>query len=310
MHMRYTRPLHGVLHSGVACEHVLTITSFLSYSIQGCSDNAVSLDILAARNELAAGSTITMKFQLRLPHLFSDLSSSTSLQSSSTYNPSQNYLIGLRGLLTIQSFLFVFLQTFFPAAIPDSTNLTGPKYQLILRKSLGVLFWNESLIYSFIILLSARTTCLPFLGNAHKSVCSSSIFRRGLRLWLPTFAAFSLSAAAFSKFSTQYVEDFLVTTGNVSTEVPMRMRNFLVFFNSLFDLFWLTKDYGSQAANRAFPSGTLWIVNVLFQQSYTVYMTMVIVPYTRRSWRVKALITFILSAWWVQVSIIPLILEF
>jgi hypothetical protein len=39
---------------------------------------------------------------------------------------------------------------------------------------------------------------------------------------------------------------------------------------------------------------------VIFQQSYTVYMTMVMIPYTRSSWRVKALLVFIISAFWVQ----------
>jgi len=41
-------------------------------------------------------------------------------------------------------------------------------------------------------------------------------------------------------------------------------------------------------------------VSVLWQQSYTVYMIMVTVPYTRVSWRVKALTTFILAAFWVH----------
>jgi len=78
------------------------------------------------------------------------------------------------------------------------------------------------------------------------------------------------------------------------------MRNFLVYFNSLFEIFWMTKSYNIQAANQAFPSGTMWIVSVLFQQSYTVYMTMIIVPYTRAAWRTKALLVFILAAFWVQ----------
>jgi hypothetical protein len=29
-------------------------------------------------------------------------------------------------------------------------------------------------------------------------------------------------------------------------------------------------------------------------------MTMVIIPYTRRSWRVKGALFFIITAWWVQ----------
>ncbi|KAF1996062.1 hypothetical protein P154DRAFT_609607 [Amniculicola lignicola CBS 123094] len=242
-----------------------------------------------------------MKFKTMSHRASSRLSSflpATSISSAEL--PCQNYLLGLRGLITIQSFLFVFFQVFLPSAVPDSDNPNGPLYQVVLRKTLGVLFWNESLIYSFIILLSARTLCLPFLADTNRSVCASSIFRRGIRLWLPTFAAFSLCAAAFSTTSTTYISDFLTLTQNESTPTPMRFRNFLVYFNSMFDLFWLTRNYSSQAAAKAFPSGTIWIVSVLFQQSYTVYMTMVTIPYTRTSWRVKAFLVFILTAWWVQ----------
>lgn len=49
----------------------------------------------------------------------------------------------------------------------------------------------------------------------------------------------------------------------------------------------------------AFPTQTLWIVSTLFQQSYTVYATMVIIPYTRISWRLWGALVFIATAWWV-----------
>jgi hypothetical protein len=212
----------------------------------------------------------------------------------------QDHLIGLRGTLVVQSFLFVFFQTFLPAALPDSKNLSGPFYQQVLRKSFSVLFCNGALIYSWIILLSARTICLPYLGHKGREVCASSVFRRCIRLWIPTFAAYSFAAAAFNTASTEYITEFLTLTGNVSTITPLRSRNFLIYFNSLFELFWVTKDYASQAANNSFPSGTLWIVSVLFQQSYTVYITMIIVPHTRESWRVKASLAFIVAAFWVQ----------
>lgn len=212
----------------------------------------------------------------------------------------QDYLIGLRGTLVVQSFLFVFFKTFLPAAVPDSNNNDGPSYQKGLRKSFSVIFCNEALIYSWVVFLSARTLCVPFLTNNAREVCASSVFRRSIRLFLPTFVAYSLAAAAFSTTSTDYITEFLTLTGNVSTATPFRLRNFLVYFNSLFEIFWINKQYATQAANDVFPSGTLWIVSVLFQQSYTVYMTMVTVPYTRVSWRVKALLLFIVAAFWVQ----------
>jgi hypothetical protein len=234
----------------------------------------------------------------RVPILFS-----TSSSKSPERLPSQDYIIGLRGLFVLQSFVFVFFQTFLPTALPDSANQEGGReYQHILRKTFSVLFANESLIYSWFIFLSARTLALPYLNNTTREVCASSVFRRGIRLWLPTFIAFSLSAAAFSTStsSTETITSFLTLTKNISTSAPLRLRSFLVYFNALFDLFWVTKSPAAQAANAAFPSATLWIVSVLFQQSYTVYMTMTIVPYTRASWRLKALLAFIVGAFWVQ----------
>jgi hypothetical protein len=231
----------------------------------------------------------------RMPIVFS-----SSNMHSPTRIAEQDYLVGLRGVFVIQSFFFVFFTCFLPTAVPDSKNEDGPTYQKTLRKSFSVLFANESLIYSWIIFLSARTLALPYLGNTTRQVCASSIFRRTIRLWVPTFVAFSLAAAAFSTTSTGYITEYFSRTGNQSAATPMRLRNFLVYFNSLYDIFWLTKEPSYQAANRAFPSGTLWVVSVLFQQSYTVYMTMVIVPYTRASWRVKALLAFIAAAFFVQ----------
>ncbi|CAO2649149.1 Nn.00g100980.m01.CDS01 [Neocucurbitaria sp. VM-36] len=231
----------------------------------------------------------------RLAALFS-----SSKTRSSTTTAAQDYLIGLRGILVIQSFLFIFFQTFLPTAVPDSKNPDGPTYQVILRKSFSVLFCNEALIYSWFIFLSARTICVPYLLDNTREVCASSVFRRCIRLWIPTCIAYSIAAVAFSIAPTNYITEFLDLTENVSAYTPMQLRNFLVFFNSLFEIFWLNKDYSSQAANSAFPSGTLWIVSVIFQQSYTIYMTMIIIPYTRVSWRIKALVVFIAAAFWVQ----------
>jgi hypothetical protein len=60
------------------------------------------------------------------------------------------YLTGLKGLFAVQSFIWVYLHTFIPTLVSapsSSLNIPGPAYQVILRKTLSVLFWNENLIY-------------------------------------------------------------------------------------------------------------------------------------------------------------------
>ena len=219
----------------------------------------------------------------------------------SRHDANQDYLVGVRGVLTIMSFLWVFLQTFAPAAVKGSANTTGPAYQIALRKSLSILFWNDSLIYSSILFLSARTICLPFLLDPTKITLASAVVRRGIRLWLPTAAALIVCYVVFTKVLGQdYLRTFATQTSNVSMSDDLYlMPSSLANFNSLFNLFWITHELSYQAGNWAFPTQTLWLISAVFQQSYTVFATMVVIPFTRTSWRVTAALVFILTAWWV-----------
>lgn len=211
-----------------------------------------------------------------------------------------SYLYGLRGIFVIESFLWVFLQTFVPGAVKGSANIYGPAYQIYLRKTLSVLFWNDTLVYSFFIILSARTICIPFLKNPDKSSIAGPVFRRGLHLWFPVAVSLAVVKLMFSQLGMSYIDDYKALTGNNSFNTPYDMPNTLVYFNSVFNMFWITHDFATSAGSYAFPSQLLWIINVIYMQSYTVYMAMLIIPYTRNSWRVKGSILFVITAWWVQ----------
>ncbi|EDN99835.1 hypothetical protein SS1G_02693 [Sclerotinia sclerotiorum 1980 UF-70] len=214
--------------------------------------------------------------------------------------PSQSHFVGVRGFIVLQSFLWSFLNVIAPTTVTGTPNSDSPVYQEILRKVFSVLFWNESLIYSAFILLSARTICTPFLNNPSHDFVASSSFRRGLRLWFPSAVSLAIVYIIFTCIGTSYIDDFKTTTNNTTIKTPYMLPNALAYFNAVFTLFWTNKKFDAQAASYAFPSQTLWVVSVLFQQSYTVYMTMVIIPYVRKSWRVKAFIGFIITAWWVD----------
>lgn len=222
-------------------------------------------------------------------------------EDNSNSPPKRRHLLGLRGFLVIQSFLWTFLQAFVPVAVKDSANTSGRPYEQILRQSLSVLFWNDSLIYSSFIFLSARTLCIPYLESPGKTTAASAIFRRGLRLWFPTAVSLAIVKILSSTIGTTHIDEYKRGTGNVSIEVPYEIPNALAYFNSVFNLFWTHNNNPfNQAGNTAFPSQTLWMINVIYAQSSTVYLTMLITPYTRDAWRVKAYISFILTAWWVQ----------
>jgi hypothetical protein len=213
------------------------------------------------------------------------------------------YLTGLKGLFALQSFIWVYLHTFIPTLVsaPSSDlNVPGPLYQVILRKAFSVLFWNENLIYSAFILLSARCISIPFLNNSTGAQVAGSQFRRSIRLLFPAAVSLAIIYITWSCISPAYLSQYVAKSGNTLLETPYQFPNALAYFNSISNLFWITNDYFTQAASLAFPTQTLCILSVIFQQSYTVYMTMIIIPYTRPSWRVKALLIFILSAFWVQ----------
>lgn len=168
--------------------------------------------------------------------------------TTSEYDASQNYLTGLRGVLAIMAFLWVFMQTFAPAAVAHSKNTTGPSYQKTLRDSLSVLFWNDSMIYSSFIFLSARTICLPFLLDPTKLTLASCVFRRGLRMWFPTAAALIVVYVVFSKtLGIAHLSRFANLTSNVSMTADLYvLPNSLANFNAIFEIFWISHTFSYQ----------------------------------------------------------------
>lgn len=188
----------------------------------------------------------------------------------SSYDAGNNYLIGLRGFYVIQSFLFIFLQVFAPSAVAHSPNsLEAPSSTLHQAlKFVSILFWNDGIIYSAFILLSARTICLPFMtsGAGSKSSIAGSIFRRGLRLWVPVAVALAISTGVFHAIGYHHVDSFAKTTNNLSILVPYKIDNALIYFNSVFNLFWVTTKFSDQAGSYAFPGQMMWVINVMYQQ--------------------------------------------
>ena len=256
-------------------------------------------------------------------------------RKSGLFNNDQRYLYGLRGILAIQSFLWLFFKIFDPALtvpganehtshVPHST-LTGPipgviggssivvkrnlsnipqirerspEYQVLLRKVLEPLLWDESFIFSFFILLSARTVCISFLENVSTPAYARSLISRPIRIGIPLAVALAMSCAIFSTIDTTYLEQAAGVIGNPFLRAPEEPAGALAAFNSIWNLLWVTKDYSLQMGNLAWPSWTLWVPSAAYLQSYTVYILMVILPYTRPSWHIQGLFMFAFGSWW------------
>ncbi|EEA23284.1 hypothetical protein TMatcc_002141 [Talaromyces marneffei ATCC 18224] len=210
----------------------------------------------------------------------------------------QEYLIGFRGILVIQSFLWMFLQTFAPTTVYASGNPHGPLGQEIVRKVLSVLFWNEYFLYGSIIFLSARSIAIPFFRNPTPPVIARSLLTRALQLCIPAAICLAIVKGSMTSNTFNTIWQFKTTTNNNSMPFPIELSTTLSYWNSVFNLFWTTHGFRAQSGNYAFPTQTLWMINAVYIQSYTVYMIMVIVPHTRPAWRVQFGIFFVIAAWW------------
>jgi hypothetical protein len=185
-----------------------------------------------------------------------------------SHDASNNYLIGFRGFFVVQSFLCMFLQVFAPSAVahtPNALHAHSSTFHKVL-KFISILFWNDGIIYSGFILLSARTICIPFIKTGSSTSVAGSIFRRGLRLWFPVAVALAISTGVFHAIGYQYIKDFAQATNNISIIVPYKIDNALIYFNSVFNLFFVTRRYSDQAGSYAFPGQMMWVINVIYQQ--------------------------------------------
>jgi hypothetical protein len=212
----------------------------------------------------------------------------------------QLYLVGFRGVLVISTFLWVFLRTFAPTTVYAAAgDEDGPHGQVIVRKVLSVLFWNEYFLFGSIIFLSGRSIAIPYFRNPVKETVARALLSRSLPLCIPVAISMAIVKGSFTdEFIKGTLQSFKIGTSNHSLVIPYKMPTTLSYWNSVFELFWVSHGFQLQAGNYAFPTQTLWMINAVYIQSYTVYLTMIIAPFTRARWRVQFSILFILAAWW------------
>ncbi|KAH0386129.1 hypothetical protein KCU92_g2911, partial [Aureobasidium melanogenum] len=278
-------------------------------------------------------------------------------RKSSVLSNSQDHLWGIRAILAVQSFAWLFFKVFDPALTVPGPTTTGehvpsaspstvpgvfggpgivapgagagivardlysgdlysrdlyrrnlsdipnfteksPHYEVLIRKILSPLLWDESFIFCFFILLSARTVAIPFLRDVTSNTYARSLIARPIRIFIPLAIGLAISLAIFGSINTEYLEQFAYVNGNPFLRAPEKPASALACFNSIWDLLWVTKDYSLQMGNLAFPSWTLWVPSAIYLQSYTVYIFMVILPFSRPSWHIIGLLMFAFGSWW------------
>lgn len=174
------------------------------------------------------------------------------------------HLTGLRGILVVESFFWTFFELFIPTLVSDSTS--GPEYQSFLRRILSVPLWNADLIHNFFIILSMRTICTSFLENPTGQTYAATVIRRIVRMVVILCIGSGMATLILTQIGTGYIDNFKTQLPNHTVKTPAKAHDAVAAFNSLFDLFWITTDFYTQAANRFFPSATLWVPSIIYFQ--------------------------------------------
>ena len=112
--------------------------------------------------------------------------------------------------------------------------------------------------------------------------------------------ASGIAMGIFKAMGTSHVHIFEATLPNRSISAPQIPSDALTALNAVFDMFWIVRSYYYQALNDFWPSHTIWNLSLIYQQSWTVYFLMIILPYTRISWHRQFLALFALGSWWMN----------
>lgn len=217
-------------------------------------------------------------------------------QPESLHSQKRLHLYGLRGILAICGVVAIFMQTFNPGLVWKDNS--DSNYQDVLRIIFMPLVWDDNLISSFFLALSCHSIALRFLNSSTSSSVSGSIIRRVFRMVLPVTLSSSIAYAVFGSIGPTSIAKFADILPNKHIEPPQVPENALVALNAIFQIFWSVRDYYTLAANTFWPTQTLWNISLIFNQSWTVYFLMVILPYTRPGWHTGALSLFALGSFW------------
>ncbi|TKY88674.1 hypothetical protein EX895_002305 [Sporisorium graminicola] len=219
------------------------------------------------------------------------------------------YLEGLRGLLGLQVLIWTFFRIFAPAIVADR-DVDGvypaafiersPAWQSILRKVLSPLLFDGELQACFFIILSGRASLQTFIERRQAITLAGAAFKRPFRFFLPMAITLALVSVVIAVNGFRYAPQLSSALQNQLAEPPQQWGSVLEYFNSLL-FFFSTPFYFKTARATMFipPSGTLWIVPVLFQQTYVMIILAFALPYTVLRYKNLGMLLLILTTAWV-----------
>lgn len=152
------------------------------------------------------------------------------------------YIEGIRGIIGVQTLLWIFFRIFAPAIVVDRDLdgvypavfvSNGPQWMNLIRKILTPLLFDRTLQMTMFIILTGRVALLTFLERRQAICLAGPCFRRPLRLLFPVVITLGLvslfNVTNCFKYAT-YMSDHLQ---NQAAQAPKRFNSALEFFNSL-----------------------------------------------------------------------------
>lgn len=219
-----------------------------------------------------------------------------------------SYLEGLRGMLAIQTLLWIFFRLFAPAIVTDRDfdgtfpaefTRTCPQWMNILRKVLSPLFFNGSFQGNMYIILMGRVAMQTFFERRDGLTLAGPGFRRPFRLILPLAVALGLTSVVAALNGFKYASLMADKLDNPLANPPKVWSSTVEYVNTVVAFVFAPYAYTTSVASSYMPpGGVMWFTSVVFQQTYVLTVYAWCVPFTIFRWKNIGMITFILlSAW-------------
>lgn len=184
-----------------------------------------------------------------------------------------DYLEGVRGLLGLETLIWIFFRMFAPAIVTD-VDIDGirpalfvqqsPEWMSILRKVLSPLLFDGSLQMAGFIVLMGRVSVQTFVERREPTTLAGQCVRRPVRLLIPVALSLMMASvlSATSGFkNSAWLADRL---RNQTLIAPPPLESAIVYFNSLVAFFFSPITYTTSRAVMSIPPyGVMWFVSAV-----------------------------------------------
>ncbi|PWZ00058.1 hypothetical protein BCV70DRAFT_189823 [Testicularia cyperi] len=226
-----------------------------------------------------------------------------------TRNTRLRYIEGLRGILGLQVLIWTFFRIFAPAIVvdrdidgiyPATFTSTSPSWQNVLRKALSPLLFNGDLQAAFFVIISGRVSLQTFVERRNAISLSGPAFKRPFRFIPPVAITLALVTLVVAVNGFRYADEMATDLNNQLARAPVQWNSALEFFNSLAFYFFTPDAYKTARAVQFLPpSGIMWFIPILFQQTYVMIIIAFILPVTIFRYKTLGMVLLILTTAWV-----------